>query len=138
MAETVTRVVMPVLVAVIWGSHGVRALVTGDGVSATALLACVAFTIAGTGLGIAGFTLFRRRATRPVDPEMSPLLLVLLGLANIGIGAGDGLFGTSGTLETLALAVCSAAGGFLLGAAVVLHGIQRQAPADHGTVSTTR
>lgn len=136
MIEPVTRVVLPALVAFIWAGHGLRALVSDDEVSVSALMACVAFVVAGIGLGIAALTLLRKRTAPPVDPEVPPLFFVLLGLTVIG-GAVDGLFASAGLLDALALATFSAGGGLLIGASVVLHGLQAEAHREHREAPTS-
>lgn len=113
-----------------WTVVGLRVLVGDEPVSVEGLVAALACAVAGIGAGVllAAFAA-RREAGRGREvpapgSEGAALLLLLLGLVNLGVGMEPALQSTPSPWAWLSL-LFPVAGGTLVGCALVLHNRQR-------------
>lgn len=113
-----------VVLAGTWGLVGLRVMTTDDPVSVSGLVAVMAFTVAGIGLGACCMSVMTARARRRGRTVPAPgsenlaAFFVMFGLVNVGQGLQP-LFESSDVAAWGGLLIC-VAGGLFLGIALVL------------------
>lgn len=128
--------------ALIWTSHGLRAIFTDNDPSGRALFACAALVLAGVALGSMVWVLAapKRAKQRPVDAVMradSKAPNALLGIMLIGLGADSILDPSPDVWGWTFLIAASLVGGLNLGVAFMGFADKASPRADEPSATRT-